>query len=92
MRVKLLFLAITALMIVGLACGQQVVQSSVGSVITPIEEVGNYLGEEVTTCGDVIDARYHIFKKGRPTYLYLNEEFPFHDHLTKRKRKSCFSS
>ncbi|MCI0437853.1 MAG: hypothetical protein L0177_01835 [Chloroflexi bacterium] len=78
MRAKLMALTIAALAMVALACGQQAPPSAVGSVITPIEEIGNFMGEQVTTCGQVIEGRYQIFERGSPTYLYMDEKFPFH--------------
>ncbi len=78
MRARLFALTIAAFAIVALACDQQTPPSAVGSLITPIEQVGNFMGEQVTTCGQVIQGRYQLFEMGRPTYLYLDSKFPFH--------------
>jgi len=47
--------------------------------IVPANEAIHYVGELATVCGTIVDTRYSVKSRGRPTYL--NFEQPYPDNL-----------
>jgi len=66
----LIFLAVIFLINASISSGQT-------EIVSP-EQALKYIGEIKTVCGTVVNTKYAVYSRGRPTFLNLNRPYPDH--------------
>lgn len=73
-KIKIFLSLIFLLAAVGIFTAQE--RTSLPQTTLSTSEVASHIGEKVTVCGKVVDARYASSSRGRPTFLNLDKPYP----------------